>query len=75
MKMATAQRTNSPAERLRSLVDVDVTLVTTRGTFRGSILNCTRLSVWLIGADDDDAVIPLDEILDIGVSEPATHAA
>lgn len=74
MAMAMVHTDKSPAERLRSLVDVEVTVHTHDGSFTGSILSCTRLSVWLIGADDEDAVIPLDEI--IGVDPVGTpHAA
>lgn len=73
MKMAMLQHKQlSPAERLRSLVDVEVTVTTHDGRFTGSILSCTRLSVWLIGSDDDDAVIPLDEILDVDISGDTT---
>lgn len=51
-------------ERLRSLTDTEVTIITEDGTFSGSVLSCTRLSVWLI-CDDVDHVIALDEILEL----------
>lgn len=51
-------------ERLRSLTDTEVTITTDEGTFSGSVLSCTRLSVWLI-CDDVDHVIAVDEILDV----------
>ncbi len=51
-------------ERLRSLTDTEVTVTTHEGTFSGSVLSCTRLSVWLI-CDDVDHVIAVDDILDV----------
>ncbi|WP_436795384.1 hypothetical protein [Actinospongicola halichondriae] len=58
--------TTSPVERLRSLTDTTVTLVTFDGEVTGTIVSCCRSSVWLIGADDLDVVVPLDEIMRIG---------
>ncbi len=52
------------AERLRSLVDTAVTVTTYDGTISGSVLSCTRRSVWII-CDDVDHVIALDDILDV----------
>ena len=63
----------SPVERLRTLTDTDVTVTTFDGPVTGSVLSCTRLSVWLI-AGDEDHVIPLDEILDVVVHEHDTAA-
>ena len=58
--------TTSPVERLRSLTDTTVTLVTFDGEVTGTVVSCCRSSVWLIGTDDLDVVVPLDEILRIG---------
>ncbi len=55
----------SPVERLRSLTDTDVTLITDDGEVRGSVLSCTRSSVWLVGGDDVDVVVPIDRILEV----------
>jgi sporulation protein YlmC with PRC-barrel domain len=55
----------SPVERLRTLTDTDVTLITHDGEVTGSVLNCTRSSVWLVGGDDCDVVVPLDDIIAI----------
>lgn len=57
--------TTSPVERLRSLTDCDVTLHTCDGEVKGTVVSCCRSSVWLIGPDDLDVVVPLDEIVDI----------
>ena len=57
--------TASPVERLRSLTDAQVTLYTCDGEVCGCVLSCTRSSVWLVGADDRDVVVPLADILDI----------
>lgn len=63
----------SPVERLRSLTDTDVTLITYDGEVKGSVLSCTRSSVWLVGGDDIDVVVPVDEILDV-ISSHASAA-
>ena len=52
----------SPVERLRSLTDADVTITTHEGEVTGTVLSCTRSSVWLI-CDDVDVVLVLDEVL------------
>lgn len=57
--------TTSPVERLRSLTDTTVTLLTYDGEICGSVVSCCRTSVWLIGPDDLDVVVPLDDIIDI----------
>ena len=54
----------SPVERLRSLTDTDITLITIDGEVSGAVLSCTRGSVWLVD-HDIDVVVPLDEIVDI----------
>ena len=51
----------APAAQLKSLVDQRVTVTTDHGEVTGTVLSCTRLSVWLI-AGDDDVVVALDEI-------------
>lgn len=57
-------------ERLRSLTDTEVTITTDEGTFSGSVLSCTRLSVWLI-CDDIDLVIAVDDIVEVVAHELA----
>lgn len=64
----------SPVERLRSLTDTEVTLITYDGEVSGSVLSCTRCSVWLVAGDDVDVVVPLDEIVDV-VATPHPSAA
>ena len=54
----------SPVERLRSLTDADVTITTADGQVRGTVLSCTRLSVWLV-CDDVDIVLVLDEVIEV----------
>ena len=54
----------SPVERLRSLTDADVTITTSEGEVTGTVLSCTRLSVWLV-CDDVDVVLVLDEVVDV----------
>lgn len=67
MTMANTEAIGAPVERLRSLTDTEVTITTHDGHFfTGSVLSCTRLSVWLV-CGDDDVVVALDEI--IGVVE------
>lgn len=61
--------TTSPVERLRSLTDTTVTLITCDGEVTGTVVSCCRSSVWLIGADDLDVVVPLDEIREIGTGD------
>ncbi len=64
MTMANTEAIGAPAERLRSLTDTDVTITTHEGHFTGSVLSCTRLSVWLV-CGDDDVVVALDDIVDV----------
>jgi len=66
----TAGSLGAPATRLRSLVDQRVTVTTEHGEVTGVVLSCTRLSVWIVGADDVDVVVALDEITGL-----AHHAA
>jgi hypothetical protein len=54
----------SPVERLRSLTDTDVTITTHDGEVTGTVLSCTRVSVWLV-VDDLDVVVCLDDIVEI----------
>lgn len=54
----------SPVARLRSLADTDVTVTTQAGQVTGSVLSCTRTSVWLI-CGDDDVVIAMSDIVDV----------
>ena len=63
----------SPVERLRSLTDTDVTITTHHGEVTGTVLSCTRLSVWLV-CDDVDTVLLLDEIVEILPSRRASAA-
>lgn len=70
MTMANTEVLGAPVERLRSLTDTDVTVTTLEGSFRGTVLSCTRLSVWLV-CGDDDAVVALDEIVRVDVHDRA----
>lgn len=63
----------APVTQLKSLTDQLVTVTTDHGQVTGTVLSCTRLSVWLI-ADDDDVVVHLDEITGL-VHHPAPAAA
>lgn len=63
----------APVSQLKSLTDQLVTVTTHHGQVTGTVLSCTRLSVWLI-AGDDDVVVALDEITGL-VHHPASVAA
>lgn len=69
--MANIASTSAPLERLRSLADCAVVLVTYDGEVAGSVLSCTRSSVWLVAGDDTDVVVPVDEILDVRSGQPS----
>ncbi len=68
MTMANSPRTSrsvgTPVDELRSLTDADVTVTTLDGSVTGTVLSCTRLSVWLV-CDDTDVVIGLDTIIGV----------
>jgi len=70
---ATHGSVGSPVERLRSLTDTDVTITTHDGQVTGTVLSCTRASVWLV-CDDVDTVLLLDDIVDILPSHRASAA-
>ncbi len=55
----------APVTQLKSLTDELVTVTTDHGQVTGTVLSCTRLSVWLIAGDDADVVVALDEITDL----------
>lgn len=63
----------SPVERLRSLTDTDVTITTHDGEVTGTVLSCTRVSVWLV-VDDLDVVVHLDDIVEIAGAGHASAA-
>lgn len=52
----------APVTQLKSLTDQLVTVTTDHGEVTGTVLSCTRLSVWLVARDDADVVVHLDEI-------------
>jgi len=52
----------APVAQLRSLVDQLVTVTTHDGEVTGVVLSCTRLSIWIVGDDDVDVVVAVDEI-------------
>ena len=64
----TLDRKLGVVERLRSLHDAEVTITTHDGSFTGTVLSCTRLSVWLI-SDDEDVVLAIDEISAVSATE------
>ena len=64
MTMANTEEFGAPVERLRSLTDTEVTVTTHEGHFTGTVLSCTRLSVWLV-CNDDDVVVALDDVVDV----------
>jgi hypothetical protein len=64
----------APVSQLKSLTDQLVTVTTDHGQVTGTVLSCTRLSVWLIAGDDADVVVALDEITGL-VHHPASAAA
>ena len=63
----------SPVERLRSLTDTVVTISTLDGDVTGTVLSCTRLSVWLV-CDDVDVVLMLDEVTHVRALAPSSAA-
>jgi hypothetical protein len=63
----------SPVERLRSLTDTDVTITTVERQVTGTVLSCTRISVWLV-CDDVDTVLLLDDIVEIAPGGRASAA-
>ena len=74
MATATAHGSvGSPVERLRSLTDTDVTITTPDGEVTGTVLSCTRVSVWLV-CDDVDTVLLLDDVVEI-LPAPRASAA
>lgn len=78
MRMADTATTpgslGAPVSQLKSLCDQLVTVTTAHGQVTGTVLSCTRLSVWLIAGDDADVVLALDDITDV-VHHPASAAA
>ena len=64
----------APVSQLKSLTDQLVTVTTHHGQVTGTVLSCTRLSVWIIAGDDVDVVVALDEITDL-VHHQASAAA
>lgn len=64
----TTDRASSVREQLRSLHDAEVTVTTYDGSFTGTVLSCTRLSVWLI-SDDEDVVLALDEVTSVALAD------
>lgn len=63
-----------PVSQLKSLTGRLVTVTTDHGEVTGTVLSCTRLSVWLVAGEDADIVVALDEISSL-VHHPATAAA
>lgn len=57
----TAGSIGAPVTQLKSLTDQLVTVTTEHGEVTGTVLSCTRQSVWLV-CDDVDVVVALDEI-------------
>jgi hypothetical protein len=49
------------AAALRALTGGRVTLATTTAVVHGTLLSCTRQSVWMV-ADDADVVVPIAQI-------------
>jgi hypothetical protein len=64
----------APVSQLKSLTDQLVTVTTDHGDVTGTVLSCTRQSVWLVAGDDADVVVALDEITRL-VHHPAPAAA
>lgn len=64
----------APVPQLKSLIDQLVTVTTDHGEVTGTVLSCTRQSVWLVAGDDVDVVVARDEITDF-VHHPAPAAA
>tara|TARA_R100000306_G_scaffold52259_1_gene49133 strand:+ start:362 stop:598 length:237 start_codon:yes stop_codon:yes gene_type:complete len=64
----------APVSQLKSLIDQLVTVTTDRGDVTGTVLSCTRQSVWLVAGDDVDIVVALDDIIGL-VHHQASAAA
>jgi len=52
----------APVAQLKSLTGRLVTVTTDRDEVTGTVLSCTRQSVWLVAGDDVDVVVALDDI-------------
>lgn len=59
---ATAGSIGAPVTQLKALADQLVTVTTEQGEVTGTVLSCTRQSVWLVCAGDLDVVVALDDI-------------
>jgi hypothetical protein len=64
MSIALPQGTHPSPAQLRSFSHRTVVVTTATGSVTGNVLSYTSRSVWLI-VDDDDLVVPCEEILDI----------
>ena len=55
------ERSKVTARELRPLLGRPATIRTTSSIMRGTLLSCVKGSLWLV-VDDDDVVLPLDDI-------------
>jgi hypothetical protein len=58
----TAGSPGAPVSQLKALADQLVTVTTEQGEVTGTVLSCTRQSVWLVCDDDLDVVVALGSI-------------
>lgn len=65
----------APVSQLKALADQLVTVTTDHGDVTGTVLSCTRQSVWLVASDDVDVVVALDEITALVHHHPGAAAA
>jgi hypothetical protein len=70
---STATTSEGPVSQLKALVNQLVTVTTPGAHVTGVVLSCTRLSVWLVAADDVDVVVPQADITSL--HEHGTAAA
>lgn len=47
---------------VRHLLGATVTVETGRGAVHGTLLSCTSSSLWLVDDDEDDVLLPLDDV-------------
>ncbi len=53
------------SQELRHLVGTMVTVHTGNGDLHGTLLSCTRSSLWLVADGEDDVVVPISEVVTV----------
>ena len=53
------------SQELRHLVGTTVTVHTGHGDLHGTLLSCTRSSLWLVDDREDDVVVPIADVVTV----------